>query len=59
MAEYVWIGREYAYVWIYNHRQGFKYISNNIQLEVTVQVNEYLLREYLSRRIQNPIKELR
>ena len=30
MAEYVWIGHEYAeYVWIYNNRQGSEYVLYN------------------------------
>ena len=40
MAEYVWIEREYAYVWVYDNRQGSEYVSYNTQREVTLQVNE-------------------
>ena len=45
-----------VYVWIYNNRQGSEYISYNTYREVTLEVNEYLLRD---RRIQNPVKDLR
>ena len=44
------------YVWIYVNGQGSEYISYNTQSEVTLQVNEYLLRD---RRIQNPDKDLK
>ena len=40
-------------VWIYDHRQGSEYIT---QRDVTLQVNEYLLRDV---RILNPYKDLR
>ena len=34
-----------GYVWIYNNRQDFEYVSRNTLCEVTLQVNEYLLRD--------------
>ena len=54
MAESVLTGREY--VWTHDNRQGSKYASYNTYPEVTLQVNEYLLRD---RRIQNSVKDLR
>ena len=54
MADYVLIGCKYAR--IYNNRQGFEYVQYNTQHKVTLQVNEYLLRD---RSIQNPIKDLK
>ena len=33
------------YAWIYDNRQGPEYISYRTQCEVTLQVNEYLLRD--------------
>ena len=33
------------YVWIYNNRHGSEHVSNNTQCAVTVQVNEYILRD--------------
>ena len=44
------------YVWIYDNRQGSKYVSYNTQREVTLQFNEYLLRDM---RIQDPVNDLR
>ena len=44
------------YVWTYNNRQSCEYVSYNIYQEVTLQVNEYLLRDG---RIQNPAKDLK
>ena len=44
------------YLRIYDNRQGSEYVSYNKQDEVTLQVNEYLLRDRL---IQNPVKDLR
>ena len=44
------------YVWIYDNRQGSEYASYNTLPEVTLQVNEYLLRV---RRIQNAVNDLR
>ena len=43
------------YVWIFNNRQGFEYLSYNTYREVALQVVEYLLRDT---RIQNPVKDL-
>ena len=40
---------------IYDKRQGSEYVSNNTWREVTLQTNEYLLRDG---RIQNPVKGL-
>ena len=35
------------YVWIYNNRQGSEYVSYNVYRgEVTLQVKEYLLRDF-------------
>ena len=34
-----------VYVWIYNNRQGSEYISYNTYREITLEVNEYLLRD--------------
>ena len=44
------------YVWTYNNGQSCEYVSYNIYQEVTLQVNEYLLRDG---RIQNPVRDLR
>ena len=44
------------YVWVYDNRQGTEYVSNNTKREVTLQVNEYFLRD---RPIQNLVKDLR
>ena len=33
------------YVWIYDNRQRSRYVSNNTYREVTIKVNEYLLRD--------------
>ena len=44
------------YVWIYDNKQGSEYVSHNTYRVVTLQLNEYLLRE---RNIQNPVKDLR
>ena len=44
------------YVWIYDYEQVSEHVSYNTQRGVTLQVNEYLLRE---RHIQNPVKGLR
>ena len=44
------------YICIYDIRQYSEYVSNNTQCEVTLQINEYLLRD---RRIQNSIKDIR
>ena len=51
MAEYVIIGTRYAS--IYDNRQVSEYISYNKYCEVTLQVNECLLKD---RRIQNLVK---
>ena len=37
------------YVWILNNRLSSEYVSCNTQCEVTVKVNEYLLRDYVFR----------
>ena len=44
------------YVSIYNNRQGSENLSYNTYREITLQVNEYLLRD---KHIQNPTKDLR
>ena len=44
------------YVWIYSDRPGSEHISYNTFHEVSLEVNEYLLRD---RHIQNPFKDLR
>ena len=44
------------YVWIYDNRQDSEYVSYNTQSEVTLPVNEYLLRD---RSIQDLVKDLR
>ena len=44
------------YVWISGNRQDSEYVSYNTQLKVTLQVNEYLLRDEC---IQNSVKDLR
>ena len=44
------------YVWIYNNRQDSEYILYSAWREVTLQVNEYLLRD---KRIQNLVKDVR
>ena len=44
------------YVFIYDNRQGSEYVSYNTWHEVTLQVNEYLLRD---KRLQHPLKDLR
>ena len=49
MAEYVWIRREYA--WVFDNRQGSEYVSNNTVREVAVQVNKCLL-SYLDWKIE-------
>ena len=59
MAEYVWIRREYA--WVFDNRQGSEYVSNNTEREVAVQVNKCLL-SYLHWKIEaysNPVKDIR
>ena len=43
------------YFLIYDKRQGSEYVSYNTWREVTLQTNEYLLRDG---RIQNPVKGL-
>ena len=43
------------YFLIYDKRQGSEYVSYNTWCEVTLQTNEYLLRDG---RIQNPVKGL-
>ena len=44
------------YVLIHNNRQGSEYVSYSTQREVTLQANEYLLRDGS---IQNPVRDLR
>ena len=44
------------YVWTSGNRQDSEYVSYNTQLKVTLQVNEYLLRDEC---IQNSVKDLR
>ena len=44
------------YAWISGNRQDSEYVSYNTQLKVTLQVNEYLLRDEC---IQNSLKDLR
>ena len=44
------------YVWIYDNRKGFEYLSYNAQWRVTLQVDECLLR---NEHIKNPAKDLR
>ena len=55
MAEYVWAGREYAWIWL-NLLPCSEYFPYNTLREVTLQVYEYLLRDGL---IQNPVKDQR
>ena len=51
------------YVWIYDHRQASEYVSYNTWREVTLQVNEYLLRDGCIQNpfghIQNPLNYIR
>ena len=42
--------------WIYVNRQDSEYVSYNTECHVTLQVNEYLLRD---KPIQNLVKDLR
>ena len=51
----IWVNMS-KYVWIYDNKQGSEYVSHNTYRGVTLQLNEYLLRE---RNIQNPVKDLR
>ena len=44
------------YAWISGNRQDSEYVSYNTQFKVTLQVNEYLLRDEC---IQNSVKDLR
>ena len=44
------------YIWIYNNRQCSEYVSYKTEREVTLQVNECLLR---NGHIPNPVKDLR
>ena len=44
----IWLNMP-EYVWIYDNRQGSEYASYNTQREVTLQVNEYLLRDQRSK----------
>ena len=44
------------YAWIYDYIQGSEYVSYNVSCEVTLQVNEYLLRDG---RIENHLKDLK
>ena len=54
MAEYVSILVNMPeYVWIYDNRQDSEYAPYSAWVEVTLKVNQYLLRD---RHIQNPVK---
>ena len=44
------------YIRIYDNRQDSEYVSYNIQRQDNLQVNEYLLWDWL---IQKPVKDLR